>query len=69
MTAVGYEPPWAGIIETQPSPLELHALITPSVLLHMTPKRSFAQAGLAQGIAQEGSVLRAFEGVGREQAL
>ncbi len=28
-SAPGYKPPWTGIIEAQPSPLELHALITP----------------------------------------
>ncbi len=29
MSHVGYKPTWAGQVETQPSPLELHALITP----------------------------------------
>ena len=28
-SAFGYEPTWAGQVETQPSPLQLHALITP----------------------------------------
>ncbi len=36
MSALGYKPPWAGLVEIQPSSHELHALITPSELLHMT---------------------------------
>ncbi len=32
----GYKPPWAGQMETQPRPIELHALITPPELLHLT---------------------------------
>ncbi len=28
-SASGYEPTWTGLVEAQPSPLELHALITP----------------------------------------
>ncbi len=46
MSPFGYEPPWTGIIETQPSPLEIHALITPPELLHMAsrPEESHPQA-------------------------
>ncbi len=36
MAACGYEPPWTGIIEAQPDSLEIHALITPPELLHLT---------------------------------
>ena len=28
--SLGYEPTWAGQVETQPSLVELHALITPT---------------------------------------
>ncbi len=35
----GYKPTWAGLVETQPSPHDLHALITPPELLHMTHLR------------------------------
>ena len=31
MSESGYEPTKAGLIETQPSPQELHALITPTL--------------------------------------
>ncbi len=34
MSLVGYKPTWAGFVEAQPRPNELHALITPSKLLH-----------------------------------
>ncbi len=33
-SAHGYKPPWAGQVEAQPSPLDLHALITPPELLN-----------------------------------
>ena len=39
MSAYGYELPWAGIVDAQPSPNELHALITPPELLHLTRSR------------------------------
>ena len=36
MSEFGYEPPWTGIIEAQPNPPELHALITPPERLNVT---------------------------------
>ncbi len=39
MSAPGYELPWAGTVDAQPSPNELHALITPPEHLHLTRKR------------------------------
>ncbi len=38
-SAYGYKPIWAGQVDTQPSPNELHALITPPELLHLTHRR------------------------------
>ncbi len=35
----GYKPTWAGLVEAQPNPLELHALITPPELLYLTLHR------------------------------
>ncbi len=29
-SAYGYKPTWARLVDTQPSPIELHALITPT---------------------------------------
>ena len=37
--SLGYEPTWAGVVEALPSPLDLHALITPSEILHLTRSR------------------------------
>ncbi len=31
MSPVGYEPTWAGTVEAQSGPLDLHALITPGI--------------------------------------
>ena len=45
MTAVGYKPTWAGIVEAQPSPHELHALITPPELLHLTHTAAIGGTG------------------------
>jgi len=36
MAACGYKPPWTGIIEAQPCPHKLHALITPPDILYLT---------------------------------
>ncbi len=36
MSATGYKPPWAALVEAKPSPHQLHALITQPDLLHMT---------------------------------
>ncbi len=35
-SAYGYELPWTGIVKAMPSPPQLHALITPPELLHLT---------------------------------
>ncbi len=34
--SLGYKPTRAGLVDTQPSPHNLHALITPPELLHLT---------------------------------
>ena len=36
LAACGYEATWAGLVEAQPNPPRLHALITPLELLHLT---------------------------------
>ncbi len=43
MTAVGYKPTWAGQVETQPGPHELHALITVPELLTSRPSSGPSQ--------------------------
>ena len=40
----GYKPTRAGLVETQPNPRNLHALITPPELLNVTPSRHYASA-------------------------
>ncbi len=40
-SASGYKPPWAEQVETQPSPHDLHALITPPERLNVTLKVTF----------------------------
>ena len=37
-SAVGYKPTWTGLVEARPSSHELHALITPPDILHMTSR-------------------------------
>ena len=48
MSAFGYEPPWTGLVETQPSPHDLHAQITrPSA--HDPRKKSIHSGSLPIG--------------------
>ncbi len=50
MSPLGYELPWMGIVEAEPSPHELHALIIPCEFLHMTRRRT-QRRGKRGGIA------------------
>ncbi len=46
MSVLGYEPTWAGLVEPEPSPHELHALITPPDLLRLTLGRLSGEEGI-----------------------